>query len=358
MARSPPIRVVPAGYRRSWDGQGAPATGALRGRTWADSPSRSRSHPRRSQLHCHQYRRCFQPRYCRRCRMAPRCPRPPRHRHHHRLHHRLRGLGLRRWTRGWSPGHRPWIVHAHHGTLVAGDSARFAGWRGGSSRHRIRPRPEPTRPPGPCPIESSRRWPIPRRLSPPDPGHCARMFLLLLPPHPFEASRASVRRQRWRHPLQARSREPVQSPVSRPAARSLLLTSNSLSILLTMHAPARALARPDVCGLPRYFRGSHRTPSRSIHSCVLHARFETGFRRDSLPTASSVGITEIRPPTMSGWSERFVNLTMPSLERGRRLRTSFPPISGRLGGNCVRPEGRNGAGWRRAPPWYRPWWLG
>ena len=172
-------------------------------------------------------------------RPCPRCP-------YHRDHRLLRGLGLRLSTRGC----RPWIVHVHHGTLVAGDSALYAGWRGQNSRPRIRPGPEPTRHPVPCPIESPRPWPIGRRELLPGPGHCAQTFLPQLPPHPIEASRASVQRQRWRHLLQARPRAPAQWPVSRPAARSLLLTSNSLSILLTMHAPARTWRGQTFAGFP------------------------------------------------------------------------------------------------------------
>ena len=232
MARSPPTRAAPAGYRRSLAGWEGAVTGPLQGSSPGDVPP-AVSSPRPRQPHHHRLRRC---------RGSPRTG-PGRWCD---LRHSGRQPAWGSAPRLSSPGRRPWSVLAHHETRVGGDSARSAGWRGGSPRPQIRPGPGSSRHPVPFPIQRHPRWPIDHR--PRRQCHFARKFLLLLPPDPVGASRPSVQRQR--HLLQARPRAPARRPASRPAARSLLLTSNSLSILLTMHARARTWRGQTFSGFP------------------------------------------------------------------------------------------------------------
>jgi hypothetical protein len=194
----------------------------------------------------------------------------------------------------------------------------------------------------PCPRTPCPRTPWPHVCGCPNPSRWARTLLPWLARHQVEAFRPSGQRQRWRLLLQARSTEPAHWPAPRPAARSVLLTSNSLSILLTMHACARAWRGQTLPGL----LGTSGDPigrlrARSIvEFCMLYARFDTGIRRDLLPPDPSLGIPVISSPTTgrTGWTGWWVNLTLSSLETRRRLVTSFPPISGRLSGNCIRPK--------------------
>ena len=155
----------------------------------------------------------------------------------------------------------PWIVHAH-ATRGGDDSAQSSAlWSAGC-------RPQQHRLLG-SGLHHRLGSGLHHRLG---SGQCPGAYLLLRPllPVPIGAFRPSCPLQRRRRLLWAQSKAPVHSPVSRPAARSLLLTSNSLLKLLTMHARRRTWRGrppPGLLGKPKVPSGCHRARS-IVEFCI------------------------------------------------------------------------------------------